>query len=234
MKSNIHYILCMVLGILCISCKKDNYQAPGSSFQGRLVYKGEPINVSYNDVYFELWEPGWGKNTPITVSITQEGNFSALLFDASYKLVIPASQGPFRSVPDKTTNTDTMLLHLTGSQTMDIEVMPYYMIRTPKFAAAGKTITATCAVEKIITDINAKDIERVYLYIGKTQFVDGRTTLKSASIAGADITNPAAVSLQVDVPDITPAQHYVFARIGVKVAGVEDMIFSTVQQIEGI
>ncbi|MBO9727409.1 MAG: DUF3823 domain-containing protein [Chitinophaga sp.] len=231
MRTKLQYVIIMVAGILAASCKKDNYKAPSSQFSGRLVYQGETINVSYNDVYFELWEPGWGKSIPINVSISQDGKFSALLFNASYKLVIPAAQGPFRSIPDKTTNSDTIPLTISGNLTRDIEVLPYYMIRSPKFVTAGNTVTATFAAEKIIKDVNARDIERVSLYVCKTQFVDGRNSVATKDLAGGNIADPAAISLQADVPALVPAQKTVFARVGIKVAGIEDMIYSPVQEI---
>ncbi|MGO4288360.1 DUF3823 domain-containing protein [Chitinophaga sp. RAB17] len=231
MRTNIQYTLFMLAGIFLASCKKDNYKAPASTFSGRLVYQGEPVNVSFNDVYFELWEPGWGKRTPINVSVSQDGKFSALLFDAAYKLVIPAAQGPFRSLTDKTTNSDTIPLTISGSVTRDIEVLPYYMIRTPKFVAAGRKLTATFAAEQIIKDANARSIERVSLYVCKTQFVDGRNSIATKDLSGGSITDPAGISLQVDVPATVPEQKTVFARIGLKIAGVEDMIYSPVQEI---
>lgn len=231
MRNNIQYAILMVAVIFSVSCKKDNYKAPSNTFSGRLVYQGEPINVSYNDVYFELWEPGWGKSTPINVSISQDGKFSALLFNATYKLIIPAAQGPFRSLTDKTTNSDTIPLTISGNLTRDIEVLPYYMIRTPKFVAAGRKVTATFGAAQIIKDANARGIERVSLYVCKTQFVDGRNSIATRDLVGSSITDPAGISLQVDVPALVPEQKTVFARIGLKVAGVEDMIYSPVQEI---
>lgn len=231
MRTKIQYAILIALGIFSASCKKDNYKAPSSTFNGRLVYQGEPVNVSYNDVYFELWEPGWGTRTPINVSVSQDGSFSAMLFNAAYKLVIPSAQGPFRSIPDKTTNTDTIPLTISGNLQQDIEVMPYYMIRSPKFTAVAKKLTATFNAEKIIKDANARDIERVFLYVCKTQFVDGRNSIQTADMAGGDIVNPANISLQLDIPDVVPAQPSVFVRVGLKIAGVEDLLFSPVQEI---
>ncbi|NLR81519.1 DUF3823 domain-containing protein [Chitinophaga eiseniae] len=231
MKIIVRSILFVALVAGIASCKKDNYPAPSSTFSGKLVYQGEPVNVSYNDVYFELWEPGWGKSTAINVNVSQDGSFSTLLFNASYKLIIPASQGPFRSLPDKGTGTDTMLLNVSGSIKQDIEVMPYYMIRTPKFTNTGRSLTATFRIDKIITDANARNVEKVALYVCKNQFVDGRNSIKTVEKPGSAITDPASVSLQLDIPDVVPAQKSVFARIGLKVAGVEDMIFSRVQEV---
>jgi hypothetical protein len=220
-----------------LSCKKDNYDTPSVVLQGHITYQGEVINVSSRDVTFELWEPGWGKNGAITVNINEDGSYSALLFNGSYKLVIPRSQGPFRSVLNNETNSDTVLLQLNGNRTMDIEVMPYYMLRTPQFLLTGTTVGATCKLEKIITDANAKDIENVFLYLNQTAFVDGTNYIARTSIAGSDIADPDHISLNVEVPASTSAnsstgdQNYIYARIGVKISGVEDLLFSPVEKI---
>ena len=225
-------ILVIAAGFLS-SCGYDNYDEPGSSFQGRIVYQGEPINVSYNDVFFQLWEPGWQLNYSIDVTIAQDGSFSALLFDSSYKLIIPTAQGPFRNLINSETGSDTILVNLNGSTTnFDIEVEPYYMVRNPQFTATGRNVTGTFRAEKIITDSGARDIERVNLYVGKTQFVDFRTNVVSTEIGGGDIADPDAISMTVSVPDLTPTQNYVYARIGLKISGVEDMIFSPVQKVD--
>ncbi|SEW54043.1 DUF3823 domain-containing protein [Chitinophaga arvensicola] len=231
MKTSSYYTLFVALGLLFASCKKDNYKAPSSTFSGRLVYQGEPINVGFNDVYFELWEPGWGKSSAIPMSVSQDGAFSALLFNGHYKVIIPASQGPFRSLSDKTTNTDTMLLTVSGNIKQDIEVMPYYMIRSPKFTTTGKELTATFRAEKIIKDVNARDIEKVALYVCKTQFVNPANSIKSKEVSAADIADPANISLQLTIPDVVPLQKTVFARVAIKIAGVEDMLYSPVQEI---
>jgi hypothetical protein len=232
MQKQIRYIIPMVAALLALSCKKDNYSAPGSTLKGRIVYKGEPINVSFNDVSFELWESGWGKSDAIDVTVSPDGSYAAQLFDASYKLIIPPYQGPFRSIPNSATHSDTVIVNLTGSQTMDIEVLPYYMIREPKFSLSGNKVEISCKLEQIIKDANAREIERVSLYLGKSVQLDGRTSLSSKDMDGAEITDPGNVRLSADVPGITPAQNYLFARIGLKIRGVEDMLFSPVQQID--
>jgi hypothetical protein len=71
----------------------------------------------------------------------------------------------------------------------------------------------------------------VSLYINKTQFVSGGDNIAATDLGGGAITDPNSISLNVTIPAITPTQNYVFARIGVKIAGVEDMIFSPVQKI---
>jgi hypothetical protein len=230
MKLRLIIALGVISGFLA-SCGYDNFDEPASKLEGKLVYKGEAINVSYNDVTFQLWEPGWQKKGEINVSVNQDGTYGAMLFDANYKLVIPKNQGPFMSLTNAETKSDTILVNLNGSEVMDIEVMPYYMIRTPQFTVASREVTGTFKVEKIITDANAKDVERVNLYVNKTQFVDFRSNVVSAELAGASVTAGNTITLKATVPALTPTQNYVFARIGLKIAGVEDMIFSPVVKV---
>ncbi|MGV3502743.1 MAG: DUF3823 domain-containing protein [Adhaeribacter sp.] len=234
MKHKLIWILGLFLSGGLVSCENDNYEEPQSVLQGRIVYQGEPLPVAYNQVNFQLWEPGWQLKSPINVQVDQDGSFSQLLFNAPYKLIIQSAQGPFRAIRNSATNSDTILVDLKGSQTLDIEVMPYYMIRNPQLSASGRNLTANFKLEKIITDANAKNVERVSLYVNKTMFVDQGNYLPEAfkDLAGADITDMNNVSLNLTVPAITPAQNYVFARVGLKIAGVEDMLYSPVQKIQ--
>ena len=227
------YIGLFALGILLYtSCELDNYDEPESFLKGRLVYQGEAINVSYNDVGFELWEPGWPKKTQIWVFVDQDGTFSSRLFDATYKLIIPEWEGPFMSKFNDATNSDTIQVVLNGSKTMDIEVMPFYMIRNPSFSVASRTITGTCSVEKIITDANARDVTSVSIYVNKGYFVDYKRNIASAKIPAGGISDWNNVSISVDVPTFSslhlPDQDYVFVRLGIGIDGREDMLFSPV------
>ncbi|NML41911.1 DUF3823 domain-containing protein [Chitinophaga sp. G-6-1-13] len=218
----------IIIVLLAASCKKDNYAAPGTSFKGRIICQGEAVNVSQGEVFFELWESGWGKRTPVNVAIAQDGSFSSLLFDGNYQLVLPKGQGPYLTLPDAASHTDTMLLQLKGDRTMDIAVLPYYMIRNAKASANGRQVTTNCKLDKIITDTRAKNVERITLYVNRTQFVDGINNIATQSINGGDIQDPGNITLQVNVPAVNPAQSSVFVRVGVKIEGVEDMIFSPV------
>ena len=226
--------LIIVLGVirsLLYSCGLDNYDAPGSTLEGRLVYNNEPINVSYNDVTFQLWEPGWQKKAEINVAVDQDGSYSALLFNANYKLIIPSNQGPFRSKSNAETSSDTILVNLTGNKVLDIEVEPYYMIRNPLFKVAGRVVTGTFKAEKIITGVNAKNIDEVAIYVNKTMFVDFRSNVAAATLAGSAITDLNTISLNTTVPTLVPTQTYVFVRIGLKIQGIEDMIFSPIVKV---
>lgn len=233
MKNRIKYIaglFCLTLGLA--SCEYDNYEEPKLLFEGNLVYQGEPIGVSYNDVYFELWEEGWQTFGNIGVAVDQDGSFSSVLFSGDYKLIIPANQGPFMNIPNAETNSDTIPLNLKGSLDMDIEVLPYYMLRDVSISGNSSTVNADFSLEQIITDENAKGINEVVLYLSKSTFVDGRTSISSTRIGGGDIDDLSNIQLSTEVPNMTPTQGYVFARIGVRIDGVEDMLFSPVQRID--
>ncbi len=234
MKIRLHHILLLATGVMAASCDKDNYEEPTSKLSGRLVYQGQPIGVERNQVPYELYQYGFGKVGPIGSSFAQDGSFSALLFDGDYRLIVPNGQGPFLWKKTAAGAPDTVNISLKGSQTLDLEVTPYYLIQNPQFSAAGGKITGTFSAQKIITDANAKDIENVSLYINKTQFVSqsGEDRVEMATLAGNAITDPNNISLQVTVPNIQPTQNYVFARIGLKIAGVEDRIYSPVVRVQ--
>lgn len=233
MKIRFHFFLLIALAAAVISCKKDNYKAPSSKLSGHLVYNGDTLGVETNQVPFQLYQFGFGRVGPIEESFAQDGSYSALLFDGDYKLIIPNGQGPFMWKQLPSGAPDSLTISLKGSKVLDLEIIPFYMIRNAQISGSGTTVTATCKIEKIITDANAKDIERVNLYINKTQFVSGNgdQQIARAEIGGGAI-DPDNVTLSVTVPSMVPAQNYVFARIGLKIAGVEDMIFSPLQKIQ--
>ncbi|RAI94772.1 DUF3823 domain-containing protein [Algoriphagus yeomjeoni] len=232
MKLNFKNILGM-MGIVAslASCKYDNYDEPSFQLEGRIVYQGEPIGVSYNDVYIELWESGWQRLGNIGVAVDQDGSYSSLLFKGDYKMIIPNNQGPFRKITNDQSGNDTIPISLTGSRTMDIEVMPYYMIRDASISGGTDKVTATFDLEQIITDSNAKNIQEVSLYVSKTSFVDNRTSIATANRGGGDLEGLSSISMEVNVPDRVPTQNYAYARIGVKLEGVEDRIFSQIVKV---
>jgi hypothetical protein len=237
MKPIINYIF-LILLIAIASCKKDNYTEPSSTLTGRLVYKGEAIQLQYNQVPFEVYQPGWGKVGNLgTISPTffkPEGEYSLLLFDGDYQFVVQNGQGPFIWKQTAAGKPDTMKINVKGDQTLDFEVEPYYMVRTPQFTKsnADTSVTANFKVEKIITDARGKNIQTVAVYVNKTMFVSPAENIAGTTLAGTAITDVNNISLKVKVPLMVPKQNYVYARIGVRIAGVEDWIFSPVQKIE--
>ena len=244
MKNLLKYSFVIGLGVFAFACKKDNYATPDLTLSGHITYKGETINVEKDQVPYLIYQYGFGKvgpigsfsdpiaNQSVTPSFAQDGSYSQVLSGGTYKIIIPNGQGPFLWKQTPAGNPDTVTVDLSSSQAIDLEVTPYYMIENAQIAASAGNVTASFKISKIITDANAKDIDRVSLYINKTQFVSGGSNIAATDIAGSDITDLNNVSMSVTIPSITPTQSYVFARVGLKIAGVEDMIFSPLVKID--
>ena len=232
MKLKLRVIIYLLPFVLLSACQFDNYAPPKSKLTGALLYKGDSVRVAVNQVTFELWQSGFGKLTPIYVNVAQNGTYSALLFNGSYKLIIPSGSGPFMDETNATTNSDTILVKVKGDQSQNINVIQYYTIQNTQMSMKDSTVTATCKLSKIITNSNAQDIQNISLYISKTTFVDNSTSIHTTTMDGANITDMNNVSLSVKVPPMVPTQSYVFARIGLKIKNVEKMIFSPVVKLQ--
>jgi hypothetical protein len=226
------YIVLSVMIVMLGSCEYDNYDAPESKLEGQLVYQGTPLNLDARNVYMELWEPGWEKKNKIDVHVNQNGAFSALLFNGDYKLFIRRNSVPFMAPHNDQTNSDTILVEIRGNKKVDIDVIPYYLVKNASITNTGKTVNAAFGMEKVITDANQKDVERVTLYINKGNLVSSDMKIAEASLNGGDIADPNAILLTTEIPDLTPAQSYVYARVGIKLAGVDYLIYSEIQKID--
>lgn len=232
MKFN-YILITLFIATSFFACKKDNYDAPNATLSGRLVYQGETIYVEQDQVSYELWQSGFGRYAPIRSSFSQDGTYSAALFNGTYKLVIPKGQGPFMWKTNAKGNADSLLIELKGDQNLDLEVTPFYLIKKAELSVNNGKVSANFNLEKIITDTDAKNIERVSLYINKTLFVSGNSNsnIAQTSLSGNDILALSNLNLSVDIPTITPSQNYIFVRIGLKIQGVEDMIFTPVEKL---
>ena len=222
-----------------IGCKKyDNVSAPNVTLTGRLVYNGDSIGVADNQVPLQLFQYGFGAVGPVNLTFTQQGGFSQLLYAGDYKLIIPNGQGPFLWNKTAAGNPDTLDINVKGNMNVDVPVTPYYMIRNPQFTKSGDNIVGTFKAEKIITDANAQDIEYVGIYINKTMFVSNiadelmvdsqNNPTQTLQSSVPDLNN---ISLSVAIPPIPVTQNYIFARVGIKIQNVEDLIFSPVVKI---
>ncbi|MEO2062842.1 MAG: DUF3823 domain-containing protein [Christiangramia sp.] len=224
-----YYILFLGLMLSLVSCEIDNYDEPQASFTGALTYQGDTIRVAQNDVRFQLWQSGFGKEGPLDVHVSQDGSFSSLLFNGDYRLKFIEGQGPFKALSQGTSQGDTIYLNLSGDTNMELEVMPYYMIRNPEMNLAGASVNASIDLQQVITGEDARDIEHVTLYLNTTRFVSANGDMHVAR-ADADLGDMSNLNMTVDIPGEV-VQDYIFARVGVKISGVEDMIYSPLQKL---
>ena len=84
-------------------CQIDNYDEPSSLLKGHVVYEGKPIGVKATDgtVQLQLWQSGYGTETPIAVNVAQDGSYSIMLFDGEYRLVAKDGNGPWENRHDE-------------------------------------------------------------------------------------------------------------------------------------
>ena len=230
---NIFQLLTVMLGgALLFSCEIDNFDAPDAMLEGRIVFEGEPINVEWGRVSYELFQDGFGRVGAIGSSFTQDGEFSHLLFDGEYKMIIPIGQGPFLPLANSEGNADTILINLRGTETLDVEVTPYWMLRGTQLSAGEGSVGATFGLDQIVMGDDAREVENVTLYISKTAFANSQTNVARSNINGNSIEDFDNISLSVEIPDLQPTQSYVYASVGVKFAGVEDLIFSDTERLD--
>ncbi|TKG93476.1 DUF3823 domain-containing protein [Puteibacter caeruleilacunae] len=221
-------ILLAVSLMLFASCEHDNYSQPESVLSGVVHYNGKPIHVASKQVGMELYEHGWDKKHNIGINIDQDGSYSSKLFDGDYQVVLTPGQGPW-----KMTQADTTEVKVNGDTKLDIAVEPYYMVESANFSAAGTTVSGKLTLDQILTGSDARDIEKVFLYINSTAFVDGNgNNIANSAVLGADVSSLSDINLQVEVPELLDAQTYIFARFGIKIANTEDMLFSEAVKLD--
>jgi hypothetical protein len=207
----IKYIL--LIAILIAGCKKDNYEKPSSVLTGRVVYNKETLGLRSNGVQLELWQHGFELFTKIPVYVAQDGTFSASLFDGAYKLVLRQGNGPWKN------NSDSLDVTVNGTTNIDVTVQPYFIIKNATFTKSATNITSVVTVESVNTGL---PLESVSLYVGNTDIVDQVNNAGSVSVV-PDISAPVTLSITSTAP---------FARVGVKTAGVAELVYSQVEKLQ--
>lgn len=154
----------VVLSALMLTgCTKDNYDEPTSFIKGRVVYKGEALQLRGNqEVKLQLYQRGYQKHDPVEVFVNQNGEYSVCIFDGQYQLITKAGNGPWSSA-----GRDTIEVELNGNATVDIEVTPYYLVDDAKITLNGNKVDASFKVNKIA----GTNIDRMILLLGTTQYL---------------------------------------------------------------
>lgn len=207
----------------------DNYDPPSSTLTGQVVYEGEPVGVASNTVELELWQPEFELDEKIEVFVDQDGSFSAVLFDGSYEINLLPGSGPWVDNPGR------IPFELSGEMDLEVPVVPYYTIEGENIVNNNDVIEATFSIGQVEP---SREIEHVGLYVSTTLFVDRTNQVVQTELAGGDIDDVGGtIDLSVELPDdirVAPGpdpRTAVFVRVGVKTAGVADMIFSPVYEI---
>ena len=225
MKNLLKIFLILTLTVTAASCGKDNYDEPNSLFTGKVVYNNEPLGVrgSNGDVYLQFWQDGYELKTSFDVFVTQDGSFSAMLFDGTYKLVMNNNRGPWVNSPD------TVIINVKGRTTKDYPVTPYYTLKNINYSLNGSLLTASFDIEQVTA---GRNIEYVSLMVNKTQFVDFGDGTHVNWVRNTSAT-PGHVSLQLDIANDLEKQAKLYARVGLKISGIDQGLYDTkVQELK--
>jgi len=211
----------LLISILVAGCEKDNLKQPESKLTGKVVYGKDAIGVRSGGISFEIWQKGYQLFSKIPLNIAQDGSFTATLFDGDYKLVRAKAAGPWAD------NSDSIDVHVNGATTLDIPIDPYFVIKNVTFQKSGTTVTATFTLQNVNT---TKALELVRIYIGPNFIIDqNNNSVNAQKAAPVDLTQP--VTLTVAIPASIAAQDFIYARVGVKTVGVNELMYSTAQKV---
>lgn len=226
-KTALFLFAALTLGL--VSCEYDNYDAPNTTLSGRVAYNGQAVNVKNNQVSFRLYEPGWelSSSTYTTVQVAQDGTFSASVYTGkTYKLIRVENVGPWVNP----TAADTITVsNCASSQTVDMPVVPYYLLENASVDCSGKIVSGTCVIREVTA---GKKIEKVGLYSGRNVIVDD--TYNFGYSESTDVQAGSSVTLTVDLSALSvnstanslPSTGFIYARMGLKIEGIDAMVYT--------
>lgn len=230
MKNIIRISFVILLSAWMASCGKDNYDPPQSTLSGQIVYNGNPIQVRGTNeaIQLQLYQDGWQKRDPITVFVTQDGSFSAKLFDGEYKMVTRDNNGPWVN------SRDTVILDMKGSKHVELNVTPFFTVSGAgieySIAPGNLSLKASLTITQVVS---GAQLERVYLILSQTQFADEVNNLVRKDVTGAVPGNVTlSESLTSDDADKINNAKTLFGRVGVKTVGTEQAIWTPVVRLK--
>lgn len=214
----------------CGIIEYDNFDEPTSELSGNVTFNGQPVGVrspsvningnTTNGVLLELWQPGYALSQRIPVYVKHDGSFAAVLFDGDYKLVRFAGS-PWAI------NRDTINVQVRGKTIVDVPVKPYFVVTNESFQKNSDSIVATFKLDQV--DANAK-LDFVRLYLGKTLLTDQTRFISIASIQNPAVNGVSTIS--VKIPASLAVQGYLFARIGVKASGIDELLYTQTKKFD--
>lgn len=223
MKNKVYFIIQTLLIIILITsgCSKDNYKAPKSLLSGHVMYQGTVLGVRSNGnssggAQLELWQHGYQFFTKIPVYVAQDGSYSALLFDGDY-LMTRLRGAPWSD------QTDSIQVRVKGNTIVDVPVTPYFYVSNATYTNDASSVTSNITVTQVNT---SSTLEAVRLYLSKTILVDQNQNNAVANVDPASVTPGSPFTATVTIPASLLTADAIYARVGVKTAGVAELIYS--------
>lgn len=208
--------MCLISMMFGVSCTVDNYDEPDCQVHGRIVYNGQPLGLKGTGatVRIELWQSGFGKEMPQDIMVGQDGSFSTYVYGGRCRLVAKNGIGPWES------RHDTVYVDVNGSVQVDYEVIPYFMISEVDYTLTPDSIlTANFDVIQVSQEAQ---IASIGIIVNKTRFVDLMSNIQSVSLPGY----VGSVNLTIDLKDAMKKEKFLFTRVFVKNAGVDEALYS--------
>jgi hypothetical protein len=170
----------------------------------------------------ELWQPGYELFQKIPLHVDQDGSFSASLFDGDYKLTLLRGNGPWLD------QTDSIDVQVRGGKILDVEVQPYYTLSSPQLSRNSGQISASVQVNSVNP---TRAVELVAIYVGRTAILDAVRNEANLVISGEELDLSSPIDLNINLPASLSGRD-VYVRVGVKTAGVQELLYSTVQHLQ--
>ena len=218
---SINTYLILLMAIMLASCEFDNFEEPKSTLTGRLVYNGEALGLRSNGVELELWQRGYDLFQKIPVYVAQDGTFSAVLFDGDYKMTLIRGNGPWMD------RTDSIDVQVRGSQMIDVEVQPYYVVNNTSVSVNGNNLSVTFTIDGVNPDRN---LEFAAIYMGRTSITDAVRNEGVFNIAADQIVSGTPVTVEFPIPEGLAGRSEIFVRVGAKTVGIPELVYT---QVEG-
>ncbi len=220
MKKIALYTLVIVFALFLVECEYDNFDPPTSILSGEVTYNGNPVGVRSNGTQLELWQRGYDLFEKIPVHIAQDGTFSARLYDGDYKLVRLAG-APWEP------QTDSISVTVKGNTTVNVPVIPYFIITNESFTLNSDVITSSF----LVTRIGSRDIASLHLYIGTTSIVDASNNRQSVNLTTGLEDLSTVKTMNLTLNDAMKARDFVYARLAIRISGIGERYYSPVQKI---
>jgi hypothetical protein len=201
------------------ACSLDNYDEPDAQITGRVIDRnGNPVGVmgSRGQVTLQLWQPSYPlKADAISVNVSPDGTFAAMVFDGTYVLRMRNNTGPWVN------SNDSVVVNVSGNTVVDFPVTPYYTLGNVTYSLSGTTLTATFSITEVTS---GRSIDEVALMVNKTQFVgfDGEVNVKK----GGGSTAVGTQTVTMDIGDLT-AHRKLYARVGLRISGIGQGLYDT-------